>query len=587
MVLVQSLRLTESPQLCVSRQISACSICRGKKIKCDGLVPVCSPCQKARREAECTNGSDRFAKGKERSYVTALETRLDRLEKDIARVEGLGTAQIAQHQLAHVLDDKASMTRIAKGQRREESHVNELVSDFGFLSVNATSRDFDGLAQDVFAQLILAPSTLLDLPNSTIDILPSRPSVTSLVQHYIDRHLALYPFISEARIFGSIQALYEGHASPSDEWIVFLVLAIVLASSSTSSDDSSYTEAVRYAGAAVKNAKLVLLPGSLQSIQLILLLVQYSIQDPHHLDSWYLVGAAARMMVDLGLHQDPPRSVKMKDAQLDLRRRIFHSVYSVDRLTSLTHRRTFSFTDDSTNVVMLKLPSAILIDQLKSGYPALELIRLRQAVSPAYQSLFQSGPDRVHDPWPTICAACHAMDEWYLHLQETSIQNSFKLSFHLEMLYLKILLLSPFRLPRPLEDYGQWLILEHSIAYSQILSTFIKDPTNRSLWTSCDLSRTIFVAQRTLEIFESFPEVCFSNPSPQPPRQLSKAEHRIPSLPERNGRERLHLGIETLRLLDSIVRVLARNYGVPSSWKDIKPRFERMEAMLQARDGTA
>lgn len=54
-------------------------------------------------------------------------------------------------------------------------------------------------------------------------------------------------------------------------------------------------------------------------------------QDPHHLDSWYLVGAAARMMVDLGLHQDPPRSVKMKDAQLDLRRRIFHSVYSVDR----------------------------------------------------------------------------------------------------------------------------------------------------------------------------------------------------------------------------------------------------------------
>lgn len=133
MVLVQSLRLTESPQLCVSRQISACSICRGKKIKCDGLVPVCSPCQKARREAECTNGSDRFAKGKERSYVTALETRLGRLEKDIARVEGLGTAQIAQHQLAHVLDDKASMTRIAKGQRREESHVNELVSDFGFL----------------------------------------------------------------------------------------------------------------------------------------------------------------------------------------------------------------------------------------------------------------------------------------------------------------------------------------------------------------------------------------------------------------------------------------------------------------------
>lgn len=62
-----------------------------------------------------------------------------------------------------------------------------------------------------------------------------------------------------------------------------------------------------------------------------LLLVVYSIRDPHHFDSWYLVGAAARMMVDLGLHQDPPKSIKMTDAQLNLRRRIYYSVYALDR----------------------------------------------------------------------------------------------------------------------------------------------------------------------------------------------------------------------------------------------------------------
>ncbi|KAI4107163.1 MAG: hypothetical protein L6R37_001740 [Teloschistes peruensis] len=586
MALVKSFGLTDSPRLCVSRQISACSICRGKKIKCDGLVPVCTPCQKARRDAECTNGSDKLAKGKERSYVTALEARLVWLEKDIARVEGLGAAQNAQYQPAQDGDYKDPTTRIAKGQRKEESHVNDLVSDFGFLSVNATSRDFDGLAQDVFAQLILTPSTLLDLPHSTINVLPSRPSVTALVQQYIDQHLALYPFISEVRIFGSIEALYEGHASPSDEWIVFLVLAIALASSSTSSTGSNYSEAVRYAGAALKYAKVALLPGSLQSIQLILLLVQYSIQDPHHFDSWYLVGAAARMMVDLGLHQDPPESVKMKDAQLNLRRRIFHSVYSMDRLTSLTHRRTFSFTDDSANVLMPKLSSPMFADPPTSGHPALELIRLRQAVSPACQSLFQSGPDSVHDPWPSICAAYHAIDDWHSHLQETSIQNSFKLCFQPEVLYTKILLLSPSRLQKPLEDYGQLLILEHSIAYSQIMSTFIKDHTNRSLWTSYDLSRTVFVAQRTLEIFENFPKVCFSNPSPQPPQQSPKTEHRIPPLAVRNGRERLYSGIETLRLLDGIVRVLARKYGVPSLWRELKLRFERMETTLRARAAT-
>lgn len=235
---------------------------------------------------------------------------------------------------------------------------------------------------------------------------------------------------------------------------------------------------------------------------------------------------------------------------------------------------------------MPKLSSSNFADQPMSDHPALELTRLRQAVSPAYQSLFQSGPDSVHSPWPTICAACHAIDEWYTHLQETSIQTSFKLCFQAEMLYTKILLLSPSRRQKPLEDYGQLLLLEHAIAYSQITSAFIKDHTNRFLWTSYDLSRTIFVAQRTLEIFETFPKACFSNPSPQPPRPLPKADHRIPPLLERNGQKRLHVGIETLRLLDGIVRVLARKYGVPSSWRDLKLRFERMEAMLRARAAT-
>ncbi|KAL9597274.1 MAG: hypothetical protein Q9219_005255 [cf. Caloplaca sp. 3 TL-2023] len=205
---------------------------------------------------------DKFAKGKERSYVTALENRLDRLEQNIAR--------------ARLRESTSSFPRAppnaalaSKGQRKEESHLNELVSDFGFLSVNATSRDFDGLAQDVFAQLILAPSTVVKLPALEIDVLPSRHTVTSLVQRYIDHDLALYPFISETKIFGSVEALYEGCASPSDEWTVFLVLAISLASLSLSRGDDKNAEATLYAGAVQKHAKMVLLPGSLQAIQMV------------------------------------------------------------------------------------------------------------------------------------------------------------------------------------------------------------------------------------------------------------------------------------------------------------------------------
>ena len=130
MAFVESSKFVDNPKLCVSRQISACSICRGKKIKCDGLVPVCSPCQRSHRESECTNGSDKFAKGKERSYVTALENRLDKLEKEIARARRQGGADAVSKPLA-TAKVRAALT--TKGQRKEESHVNELVSDFGFL----------------------------------------------------------------------------------------------------------------------------------------------------------------------------------------------------------------------------------------------------------------------------------------------------------------------------------------------------------------------------------------------------------------------------------------------------------------------
>ncbi|KAL8736303.1 MAG: hypothetical protein Q9166_000458 [cf. Caloplaca sp. 2 TL-2023] len=133
-----------------------------------------------------------------------------------------------------------------KGKRMEESHVDELVSAFGFLSVNATPRDFDGLAQEGFAQLILAPSTVVDLLKSSADVLPSRPSITSLVQFYIEHDRVFYPFLSAAKIFGSVEALYEGHATPSDEWIVFLVIAISRASLSASPEEGSYLEADLY-----------------------------------------------------------------------------------------------------------------------------------------------------------------------------------------------------------------------------------------------------------------------------------------------------------------------------------------------------
>ena len=53
--------------------------------------------------------------------------------------------------------------------------------------------------------------------------------------------------------------------------------------------------------------------------------------DPAHFDSWQLIGFACRAVVDLGFHQDPPKGQQPDKKTLDLRRRIFYCVYSLDR----------------------------------------------------------------------------------------------------------------------------------------------------------------------------------------------------------------------------------------------------------------
>lgn len=131
----------ETPLLRVSRPVSACSKCRSAKVKCDGQLPACSACTRAGRSAECSSANDQFAKGKERSYVSSLESRVDKLEKQISQAG----ARRGSVRMADAPTDCSVLTPLArfpttspKKERKEASVVDELVSDFGFLYVIKT-----------------------------------------------------------------------------------------------------------------------------------------------------------------------------------------------------------------------------------------------------------------------------------------------------------------------------------------------------------------------------------------------------------------------------------------------------------------
>jgi hypothetical protein len=73
------------------------------------------------------------------------------------------------------------------------------------------------------------------------------------------------------------------------------------------------------------------MPGYVSQIQALVLLVQYSMLDPAHFDSWQLIGFACRAVVDLGFHQDPPKEQQTDKKILEMRRKVYYCVYSLDR----------------------------------------------------------------------------------------------------------------------------------------------------------------------------------------------------------------------------------------------------------------
>ena len=110
----------EPPILRVSRPVSACARCRNAKIKCDGKLPSCTACERIGKSVECSSANDRFAKGKERSYVASLEARIERLERQIAVRN------------AHPGSDWRALGLRAL-ESEDTTDVDELVSDFGYL----------------------------------------------------------------------------------------------------------------------------------------------------------------------------------------------------------------------------------------------------------------------------------------------------------------------------------------------------------------------------------------------------------------------------------------------------------------------
>ncbi|KAF2645181.1 hypothetical protein P280DRAFT_373675, partial [Massarina eburnea CBS 473.64] len=486
----------ETPLLRVSRPVAACQRCRAAKIKCDGKLPACTACEKSNRASECSSTNDQFARGKERSYVATLESKVEKLERKIAEARARRKSSTALMQDVDSAAPRRSSVETVKGvrsvnkraeRRKEASDIDELVSDFGLLAVNATARDFYGFTTEMsYARLILSASSKEPMPTGLVKALPPRYAATPLIQHYVNNIYSILPIFEEATLYACVDSIYhlDNIGKPFDFWVVRMVLAIASLCQSEQRGDTLYSDAVGHVNAALEHAEKVLHPGFISSIQALVLLVIYATMDPHHFDSWTLIGAASRAMVDLGIHQDPSRSTPISKTKLEIRRRVYWCVYSLDRSTSLVQTRAFSFSDDSAHVHLpfhhspstpRSSPQTHVF--LQTFDSALSLFRIRQIQSEWYMDLFQSGRTQWADPYPYIWKQYNLMTEWFADMSPTTLP-ALRSFFELELLYSYVYILSPSSRVPHIHEYAQRLIFEHCIAYSSHLLAILTQPSN-------------------------------------------------------------------------------------------------------------
>nr|OQO19552.1 hypothetical protein B0A51_13112 [Rachicladosporium sp. CCFEE 5018] len=598
----------ETPLLKVSRPVAACLRCRNAKVRCDGKLPACTSCERTGRAAECTSTNDQFARGKERSYVQTLETRIDKLQARLEEAhrrkpsvislpdDDTGTAVPSRRQSldAQRPDDEEPPTpNTSKAQRRKEaSAIDDLVSGFGFLSVNATARDFYGFTSAMsYSRLILSACSKDPLPQGTTKALPPKHVATQLAQHYLNNVFQLIPVFDEASFYASVDSVYHrdlDKAQPVDHWMVRMVLAVASASLSERSGDQNFLEGIGHVCAALDFAEQVLHPGAISSVQALVLLVEYAMLDPHHFDSWSLIGAASRAMVDLGLHQDPPKGASMTKGKLELRRRVFWCVYALDRSTSLVQTRAFSFSDDSAKVKVPFVKQAAsqpsspepqdvpAMTWLQSHQLALDLIGLRQIQSKWYTDLFQSGRKPWDEPYPYIWAVCNDMRKWMDGVSNSASPNM-RAFFELDLLYSYVYVLSPSPRVPTITPFAQTLIFEYCIRYADLMQRLISDPSYTAPLSFYDAMRVYMTGRQFLDVLQQNLETLINGIVPARPevRPSSAPPPAIPQvmLPPGDTVQRFNTS-RSINCIKQIIDCLAR-FGIRWGYMSWHQRYQQ------------
>ncbi|KAJ9610571.1 hypothetical protein H2200_005348 [Cladophialophora chaetospira] len=353
---------------------AACDQCREKKIKCDGLKPICRPCQKRfGPNAVCEWGVRKTRSiGASKVEIIRLQSRIDELERRNRRKslpEGVdqpspSTPQSGSDQ--HHSGANAMMGLIEEGDHADESVVGDS-SAASFMNrikavldqqVSPSSAPREPSVASSAAAAGLLRQRRFKNPDY---VLPSRHQADKLVEVYWRLVDPLYPFIDRNDFMGKYQTLWSGNPTMDDEICFICLLNAMLAvgcilDSSIRPQDRVSSGEVFYKRAQSYVDLEFLQFQNVHTVQCLLLLAQYlqSTREPQQ--CWLFVGLAIRIAQSLGLDLPSTSAGTGTGKPDDFLRKVWHGCVLMDRTLSMTFGRPTIITQQAAASVPLPLP---------------------------------------------------------------------------------------------------------------------------------------------------------------------------------------------------------------------------------------
>ena len=438
-----------------TRTTVACRRCKSRKQKCDGKTP-CSNCANSCYDGcaydlspTLTRSHEQYARARRR--VSDLERVLSRLgevnEAGETNVGSLGSASssesnengidiVAPPSLPAVPSSpqqRRPSTIAVEGQRPQQfddvlRHLSlqatggyvdpsSTVTLGGMLHAVATSKSNDDhVATPCFLKQNLTPKSLYLLAQSadrSIISLSGIPDVIAnrmLEKGYFNYIATLWPLMQPK----VLTSLHQRRATLDDRFEIAALHLIYAAAGrflETTGETGSFRSERHYQAATNLLPEILTGHGSIQVVQILLLLAIYSLRAPRGPGAWTFVGMAMRMCIELGLHRKTKNPLALKAEDEELRRRVFWSCYCLDRQVSIILGRPLAVSDRDIDQ---SLPSTADEQYSRDSTECfVHICRLRTIESQIQQAVYRvDQPLHTNTMWVEVQSFLDQLQTW-------------------------------------------------------------------------------------------------------------------------------------------------------------------------------